>query len=103
VKKVNGKKIFRFSDKSIIRSFEWRDGFDFVILKDGTLKMEKGHGFMAGHKKKGQYVEIKGAGKLIIDKKTGELIKVTKQSGHFQPDDIEIRLIEDRLIEEGFF
>jgi hypothetical protein len=103
VKKVNGKKIFRFSDKSIIQKYEWENGFDFVILSDGTLKIGYGHGFMAGHKKKGQYVEIKGAGKLIIDKKTGELIKVTKQSGHFQPDDIEIRLIEDRLIEEGFF
>jgi hypothetical protein len=89
------------ADPDDAKDWQWRDGFDFVITKDGELRIGSGHGLLAGHTSPNVNPEIFGAGKIKINRNTGRVEWVTKLSGHYRPSDAQFLKIEQKFIDEG--
>ena len=100
-KNAQGRKTIKLADPDNAEPWQWRDGFDFVITKDGELKIGSGHGLLAGHTSPNVNPEIFGAGKIKINKNTGRVEWVTKLSGHYRPSDAQFLKIEQKFIDEG--
>lgn len=97
---AQGRKIIKVIPDNV-ENWQWDQGFDFVITRNGQLKIGSGHGFMAGHKNANTNPDIFGAGKIKINKNTGKIEWVNDQSGHYQPNASQFEMIEQKFIDEG--
>ena len=67
------------SHKILIESSFHNVWLDYVITEDGSLKIGKGH-----YKLANKAPRLQMAGEIMVDK-TGAVIKINNNSGHYQP------------------
>jgi hypothetical protein len=102
IKDALGRKLLKIAPGNV-KDFQWNSrGFDFIITKDGQLKIGNGHGFLAGHKHNAN-PDILGAGVLKINRNTGRIESVTGHSGHYKPDLPARNKIIQKFIDEGLY
>jgi hypothetical protein len=100
-KNAQGRKTIKLADPDNAKSWQWEQGFDFVITENGELKIGNGHGFLSGHTSPNVDPKIFGAGKIKINKISGKVEWVSDRSGHYAPNASEFLKIKQKFIDEG--